>query len=208
MKVCGLSRPKDIDAAADAGADAVGFIVGFPESPRNQSLERAARLRRRVPPFVHSVLVTTTDVVRNNGKGVEQVAPDSVQLYGDHADPRALRRMLGVPIIRPLRIGPFHAGDPRSAVRGFDAVITDTYDAVLAGGTGRRSDWGVCRTVRERVAPLPMVLSGGLTPENVIEAIRVVRPYAVDASSGVESSPGRKDRAKMFAFVRNAKETH
>ena len=205
MKLCGLSREEDVDAAVEAGADALGFIVGFPKSPRNQTLENAAELRERVPPFVSSVLVTTIGVVRMQSTRIARMAPESIQLYGYQRDPIKLRRRLGIPLIRPIHMEPSQVENVMSLAEGYDAIIIDTHDPALAGGTGRTSDWGSCRVVRERVAPLPMVLSGGLTPDNVGEAIRAVRPYAVDVSSGVESSPGRKDRAKMSEFVRNAK---
>ncbi len=204
VKICGITRTEDLDAAVEAGADAVGFIVGFPGSKRNLSLEVADEMIRRVPPFVDSVLVTTSDIVEDRTDKIVSIGPDAIQLYG-RGDPRVLRRALGLGLIRAYLVSD-GGEDAREAAKGFDALLTDTYVSGQSGGTGKTSDWAVCRAVREEIAPVPLILSGGLRPENVLDAIEVVRPYAVDVSSGVESTPGVKDRAKVFEFVRRAKE--
>ncbi|MDV3244058.1 MAG: phosphoribosylanthranilate isomerase [Nitrososphaerales archaeon] len=204
VKICGITRTEDLDAAVEAGADAVGFIVGFPGSKRNLSLEVAGEMIRRVPPFVDSVLVTTSDIVEDRTDKIVSIGPNAIQLHGQ-GDPRVLRRALGLRLIRAYLVSD-GGEDAREAARGFDALLTDTYVKGQSGGTGKTSDWAVCRAVREGIAPVPLILSGGLRPENVLDAIEVVRPYAVDVSSGVESTPGVKDRAKVFEFVRRAKE--
>ncbi len=202
VKICGITRREDLDAAVAAGADAVGFIVGFPSSRRNIPLASALTLVKRVPFLVDSVLVTTSEVIAREPELIASSKPDAIQLYGD-ADTDSLRRRLGVKLIRPYLVS--QDGDPRSAARGFDALLTDTYVEGQFGGTGKTSDFGVCRMVRDQVAPLPVILSGGLNPGNVADAIETVHPYAVDVSSGVESAPGIKDRVKVEEFVRNAK---
>ncbi len=201
VKICGLTREEDVTEAVAAGADAVGFISGFPGSPRNLAMSRAAELMTNVPPLVDRVLVTTTEVMGSRMDEIRRMKPDALQLYGKDSDVRAAREKLGVRIIRPHMIGD-GAGSVETA--GFDALLSDTFVRGQSGGTGRISDWDACRELRDRIAPFPFILSGGLNPDNVREAIVLVRPFAVDASSGVEAYPGVKDRAKVRAFVRNA----
>ena len=203
MKICGLTREEDVEAAIESGADAVGFICGFPESPRNISASRAHELIRRIPPFVDSVLVTRLEFLEGHPGMLKRLKPSALQLYGSRAEARRLSRTLGLKIILPHFIG----GDGRglASASGFDAVLSDTYRRGWSGGTGQTSDWGLCRRLRDEIAPTPFILSGGLNPVNVREAVLRVRPYAVDASSGVEKAPGVKDRGKMEAFVRFAK---
>ena len=208
MKICGLTRDEDVRAAVDAGADAVGFITGFPSSPRNVTLERASTLMRSVPPFVDRVLVAPIHTVKEHLEDVRLARPDALQVYTDQVVPRAFLVALGTRLIRPYRL---KSRDPRDAVAaaaGFDALLTDTYQAGLQGGTGRVSDWSLCRDIRDAIAPTPLILSGGLNPENVETAIRTVNPFAVDASSGVESAPGVKDPVKVAELIRRAKSVH
>ncbi|MDE1853152.1 MAG: phosphoribosylanthranilate isomerase [Thaumarchaeota archaeon] len=202
VKICGLTREEDVAEAVKAGADAVGFISGFPESPRNLSLSRVAQLMGAVPPFVDRVLVTTTDLVGRQTGEVSRMRPDALQLYGRDSDARSLRKKLGVKLIRPHLIGT--GEDAVANIASFDALLSDTYVQGRSGGTGRTSDWVACRELRDRIAPVPFILSGGLNPDNVAAAVVRVRPFAVDASSGVEASPGIKDGAKVRAFVKLA----
>ena len=205
MKVCGLKREKDVLACVDAGADALGFIVGFPDSPRNISLGRATELARLVPPFVDRVLVTKASLVASTMGGVVGFRPGALQVYGDGVDLELVRRETGAALIRPYAVGVRDA-DPAGQVEGYDALLTDTYVRGMDGGSGIKSDWSACRKIRHAIAPTPLVLSGGLSPENVVEAIRSVRPFAVDVSSGVESAPGKKDGSRVALFVSKAKE--
>jgi len=205
VKICGMTRAEDVDAAIMAGADAVGFIVGFPASPRNMTLNDAAKLARRVGPFVDAVLVTTIDVIRKDLARVKALNPDAIQLYGDPVNPDEIRDLLDVRLIRPYVLKSPGLNEAKREVEGFDAVLTDTYIAGSAGGTGKTSDWAVCAGIRTAIAPVPLVLSGGLNPQNVEKAVRRVRPFAVDVSSGVENSPGVKDHHMVSAFVRMAK---
>jgi phosphoribosylanthranilate isomerase len=205
VKICGLTREQDVAAAVAAGADAVGFIVGFEYSPRNITIARAGELIRKVPPFVDSVLVTTSDLVSRLPSEVKLARPDVIQLYGDSSDPGEVRERFGVRLIRPYQLVTPDLEKARREAKGFDALLTDTYKKGRQGGTGETSDWALCQSIRSAIAPLPMVLSGGLNPENVAEAVRTVGPYAVDASSGVEGSPGLKDAGKVRDFVARAK---
>ena len=205
VKICGLTREQDVRAAIDAGADAVGFVVGFQSSPRNLTMERATQLTRMVPPFVDSVLVTTLRAVEENLPSVKGARPDAIQLYTESVVPEGLRDSLGADLIRPYLLESHDARDAVRAAAGFDALLTDTFLPGRQGGTGMVSDWEVCKQIRSTIAPLPLVLSGGLNPENVVKAVKLVRPYAVDASSGVERTPGIKDHGKVAEFIRRAK---
>jgi phosphoribosylanthranilate isomerase len=205
-KICGLTRGADVAAAVMYGADAVGFISGFPSSPRNVSLDVAAQLAASVPPFVSTVLVTSTAAVSANRDGVRATRIPTLQLHGEKAEAQRLGRELGVRIIRPYSLLSYEPGAAKSAADGFDALLTDTFREGFDGGTGLVSDWAGCRRIRDAIAPVPMVLSGGLNPDNISEAVKAVRPYAVDVSSGVESAPGIKDHAKIADFIGRAKE--
>jgi phosphoribosylanthranilate isomerase len=206
VKICGLTREADVDSAVSMGADAVGFISGFPASPRNVSLGRAGELAARVPPFVSAVLVTTEETILKEGPAVRKTGISTIQLYGDGIDPVRVIGSLGVRLIRPYLVRSEETYPAKEASIGFDALLTDTYRAGRQGGTGITSDWEVCRRIREAILPVRMILSGGLTPENVAEGIRTVRPFAVDVSSGVEVSPGMKDPDKIAEFIRRARE--
>jgi phosphoribosylanthranilate isomerase len=205
VKICGITREADVDAAVSMGADAVGFISGFPGTPRNISLGRAAELAGRVPPFVSAVLVTNEETILQKDQEVRRTGIGTIQLYGDGIEAGRVLRSFGVRLIRPYLL---KSGDPslaKTAADGFYALLTDTYRPGHQGGTGAVSDWAVCRRIRDDILPVPLVLSGGLNPENVAEGIRAVRPYAVDVSSGVESSPGVKDPEKIAAFISRAR---
>jgi phosphoribosylanthranilate isomerase len=202
VKICGLTREEDVALAVEAGADAMGFIVGFQESPRNISLSRAGELMRKVPPFVDTVLVTKAGLVERSLDMIIKVHPAMLQVYGVLPDPEQLKDVLGVKLILPYLMK--EGGNGLAETRGFDAVLSDTYRRGHFGGTGKTSDWGSCRNLRDRIAPVPFILSGGLNPQNVEEAVTRVRPFAVDVSSGVEAAPGVKDPTKVRAFVRKA----
>jgi phosphoribosylanthranilate isomerase len=212
VKICGLTREEDVDAVVDAGADAVGFISGLARSPRNLTIQRAAALMSRVPPFVTPVLVTTGDALAANSEAVKRMAPGAIQLYGSSFSLKTVRSAFHALLLRPYQVGrqEGEGGGPETgrqvneAVKGYDALLADTYAKGLEGGTGLTSDWGVCADIRRWIAPTPLILSGGLRPENVQAAIAAVAPFCVDVSSGVESAPGVKDPAKVRAFVENA----
>lgn len=205
VKICGLTREEDVDAAVAAGADAVGFIVGFEYSPRNLTMKRAAGLIQRVPPSVDSVLVTTSDLVSRERAAVRRIRPNAIQLYGDAPDPKTVRDEFGAMLIRPYLMKSPDVERARGEARHFDALLTDTYRKGVDGGTGATSDWSACLAVRMAIEPVPMILSGGLNPENVASAIEKVRPFAVDSSSGVESSAGKKDPNKVKKFIARAR---
>jgi len=202
-KVCGLTSADDVAAAVDAGADALGFIVDVPvDTPREVSAERAADLAAAVPPFVSTVLVTMTDPAEIPALHA-RVDTDAVQVYGDPdvETLEALAADLDAALVKTV-----DAANPDVA-RDYDgvadALLVDSTDAAGAGGTGRTHDWDATASLAAGL-DAPVVLAGGLTPENVAEAVRTVDPYAVDVASGVESAGGVKDHDAVRAFVRNA----
>ena len=195
IKICGITRLQDLEAAMRYGADAVGLVVGFPTSPRNLSLEKAKELRGRAPPFLDVVLVADGRDQNTLIRLVEEIRPDAVQAYG-LSDPSILRE-LGVGwIIKPINPSNFEEED----LDGFDAVLLDG-----SMGRGVTPNWDLCRRIGERFE-LPVILAGGLDPDNVQEAMRIVKPYGVDVSSGVERAPGIKDPEKIKIFIKKVRE--
>lgn len=204
IKICGLTREADVDAAVHAGADAIGFVL-YPQSPRFVSPERAAELAGRLPPFVAPVLLFVNASPEFIAQGVAAVPNALLQFHGDETPADCLAA--GRPFIRAARIPPGPAGagfDLLKYASDFAAAQAILLDAHVEGygGGGQSFDWNAFPWSHPLLnASSRLVLSGGLTPANVIDGIRHVRPWAVDVSSGVEVSKGIKDRAKMLAFV-------
>lgn len=204
VKICGITRVEDLRACVEAGADAVGFIIGFPESARNLSLTQAARLSSLAPPFIYRVAVTPIDQPELLHEICKQVGPDALQLHGRGSlDSKDLFKK--VKLIRAIRGGEGAVQAAEQACANFDAVILDSLTERGIGGSGIIHDWNIGRKVRDRINPKPLILAGGLTPQNVRKAISKVSPFAVDVSSGVEKTPGRKDHGKVKAFISEAK---
>ena len=208
VKICGITRKEDLNAAAAAGADALGFVVGVASSPRNLSLAEAGSLIRQVPPFVKTVLVTVPSSLEELVATCEALNPDAVQIHGENLQEFSdIRDKLP----NTLLIGAVKANaedvvnKAAEAAKMFDAVHLDSFANGKYGGTGVVHDWNMSQRVKRAVYPKPLILAGGLNPENVAEAVRTVEPYAVDVSSGVEQQPGIKDHQKMVEFVKNAK---
>jgi phosphoribosylanthranilate isomerase len=208
VKICGITRKEDLDAAVAAGADAVGFVVGVASSPRNIALEKAEKLIRQVPPFVKSVLVTVPRGI-DEFEMYEKLNPDAIQIHGEKLHTAASVRLK---IPNTLLIGAVNAKGANAldvvskAAKIFDAVLLDSFANGRYGGTGIVHDWELSKRVKQAIHPKPLILAGGLTPENVAEAVRTVRPYAVDVSSGVELQPGIKGHKKIIEFIKNAKD--
>ena len=193
IKICGLTREADVDAAVEAGADAIGFVL-YDRSPRHVSLQRAAELARRLPPFVMPVglFVNASDsAVDAAARAIPQLLP---QFHGDET-PTACRRA-GRPYLRAARMAEgFDLLDFASRFSDAQGLLLDAHVEGYGGG-GKVFDWSV---IPQRV-PLPVVLSGGLHAGNVIPGIQLVRPWAVDVSSGVESAKGIKDAEAIRRF--------
>ncbi len=195
VKICGLTRDSDVRSAAELGADAVGLVFYDP-SPRSVEIDQARRLLDLLPPFVTAVGLFVNADPEYVRAVLASVPIDLVQFHGD--EPASYCSGFGRPWIKAIRMRP--GIDLIAAERtypGARGLLLDTYDPGTAGGTGRSFDWGLIpRQLGSRV-----VLAGGLTPGNVAEAIRRVRPWGVDVSGGVESAKGIKDQAAMAAFM-------
>jgi phosphoribosylanthranilate isomerase len=194
VKICGITCREDAELAIAAGADALGFI--FAPSPRRIATEDAARILRALPPFVTTVGV----VVDQDVAALRAACPlDAIQFHGQET-PRTLAGAAGIRRIKAFRI---RDESDLTALPAYEACaeafLLDAYVAGVAGGTGQTFNWDLARRARD--IGRPILLAGGLTPDNVGAAIRAARPYAVDISSGVEASPGRKDPAKIAAFL-------
>lgn len=198
IKICGITDLNDALLASEYGADAVGFV--FAPSPRKISVQKASKICSKLPPFVSKVGVFVNQSARFINNTAKICGLDYVQLHGDESP--AFCRKIKAPVIKAFRVG---AGfSPAQAARyKVAAVLLDAFSPGSYGGTGRTFDWGVA--VRVKKTGLPLILSGGLAPGNIASAIRAVRPWAVDLSSGVEKSPGRKNASKMKKAVAIAK---
>ena len=230
VKICGLTRSEDVSDAVGYGADAVGFIFGYRASARNRTFEQLKKLTRKVPPFVSVVVVSPSSnpdlpkVVKeirpsflqlssNSGRAIGSSSPEKTNKIADAANIiETVHLTIGniqsqTSIISECKkFSKFSRGilldsalvKPKN--QGVDGNISDKF-----GGTGLTHDWELSRQVRNALDPFPIILAGGLTEHNVLEAIRTVQPFAVDVSSGVESKPGIKDKVKMKNFIQNAK---
>lgn len=201
VKICGITSAADARAAAEAGADAVGFVF-WPRSPRHVTPDAARRMADVLPPSVLRVGVFVDADREELARAAEDTALDIVQLHGSEA-PGDLR---GLPCRawKAVRVGEDFALEHALRYLPYVAgILLDAGTGDAPGGTGRPLDWTAIGDLRARVPFL--VLAGGLDPANVAEAVRTVRPHAVDVSTGVESAPGRKDPAKVRAFVEAAR---
>ncbi len=208
MKICGITREEDLAVAAAAEADAVGFVVGVPSSPRNLSIEKAEALMKHKPIFLKSVVVAPADDVSMLVKIYENLKPDAVQVHGKNTvDFSVVReKMPNVRLIKTVYANSTSAVNEAVKASGFfDAVLLDSFSQGKFGGTGVVHNWEFSRRIRQKIEPRPLILAGGLTPENVQGAVRFVQPYAVDVSSGVELCPGIKDQHKVYKFIKIVK---
>lgn len=200
VKICGITRPVDARAAAEAGADAIGLVF-YPRSPRYLGVDRAVEIRDALPPFVQTVALFVNPDAAQVAQVIGRVRPALLQFHGEET-PKFCEEF-GVPYVKACRVR--SEVDLLEYLRPFSGAAAWLLDSHVAeyGGVGERFDWSLAPTERDR----PLILSGGLAPENVAEAVRRVRPWGVDVSSGVESAKGIKDAAKIAAFiteVRNA----
>jgi phosphoribosylanthranilate isomerase len=194
VKVCGITRTEDALAAAQAGADAIGLVF-YPPSPRFLSVERARGIREALPPFVQSVALFVNADAAQVAQVIGRVHPAMLQFHGEETPEFCAQ--FGLPYIKACRVG--KGVDLLEYLRPFSSAAGWLLDAHVEeyGGVGASFDWAL---VPERLAR-PLVLSGGLTPDSVGAAVRRIRPWAVDVSSGVESAKGIKDAARMASFI-------
>jgi phosphoribosylanthranilate isomerase len=203
IKICGITREEDAWAAIEAGADALGFVF-VPGTPRFIEPGRAAAITRSLPPFVSRVGLFVNADPEHIRATVAEARLDTVQLHGDEPPEVGLSLLGPVRVIQAFRVqGPETLQRLPDYRKSADAWLLDAYVPGTAGGTGARFDWNLAVQARELGHPL--ILAGGLKPENIAEAVRQVRPFAVDVSSGVESSPGQKDAEKIRELIRSAR---
>ena len=200
IKICGITRAEDARAAAECGADAIGLVF-YPPSPRYLSTERAAELRDALPPFVQTVALFVNPDAAQVAQVLQRVRPALLQFHGGETP--EFCGQFGVPFVKACRMRP--GDDALEYLRPFSRAAAWLFDSHVPeyGGVGEGFDLSLMPVVKEK----PVILSGGLSRANVAEAIRRVRPWGVDVSSGVESAKGVKDAAKIAAFiaeVRNA----
>ena len=202
IKICGLQDKSDLDAALAAGADAVGFVVEVERSRHCITAAAARDLIRNVPVFVKSVAVISPHDIDEAVRLSRETNADLLQIHRTlcAGDIRALKGLVPQKIIVA---SPAESEEVLAMAAVADAVLLDTYKDGMLGGSGVAHDWNVSAALARRLS-VPVILAGGLRPENVCEAVRKVRPYAVDVSSGVETD-GRKDAMKMRAFVSGVK---
>ena len=199
IKICGLTREADVDDAIDAGADALGFVL-WPGSPRHVPLARAAELSARLPPFITPVLLLVNASPHELRQATEALPQALLQFHGDETPEQC--QAAGRPWLRAARMAPgIDLLDFAQRFHGAQALLLDA-DVQGYGGAGKVFDWS-------RISPgvpLPLVLSGGLNPANVIDGVTRVRPWAVDVSSGVEISKGIKSAALIRRFCKAVRE--
>jgi len=200
VKVCGITNVSDAAASVDAGCDALGFVF-YKKSPRYVSPAVAARIIHELPAGTLAMGV----FVNAHEKTVRRIAGlcglDILQFHGNESV-EFCSRFKDYKVIKAFRVKNKLDGEKIAGYKTF-AYLFDTYVASQAGGTGRRFDWKLIRSLRDLKRPI--FLSGGLTAENVCEAVKIARPDWVDASSSLEISAGKKDHAKVKAFIRSAK---
>jgi phosphoribosylanthranilate isomerase len=194
IKFCGITREKDAQAAIALGVDALGFVL-VPASKRYIPAEKAAAIRRRLPPFVGTVALLKDADAGFVQDAIDTLKPDLLQFHGD--EPADYCESFGLPYLKAVAMG-----EKQSLValarryKGATGLLLDSHSKGGMGGRGEAFDWSRVTAVKT-----PLVLAGGLNPANVGRAIRQLRPYAVDVSSGIEAKPGIKDHDKMRAFV-------
>jgi phosphoribosylanthranilate isomerase len=198
IKICGITSSEDARAAAAAGADALGFVF-YAKSPRAVSVAQAAAIIRRLPPFVTTVGLFVNAERATIESTIQACGLDSIQLHGDESPQDC--RFSGCRVIKALRIKDA-ASLERAADYEVSGLLLDAWSDQVYGGSGETFDW---RLLKQFASSQPVILAGGLNPRNVADAVRQVRPYAVDVSSGVEMAPGRKDLLKVVEFIRQVR---
>jgi phosphoribosylanthranilate isomerase len=194
VKICGITRPADARAAAEAGADAIGLVF-YPPSPRFLSAERAVEIRDALPPFVQTVALFVNADAAQVAQVIGRVHPAMLQFHGEETPQFCAQ--FGLPFVKACRLRP--GVDALAYLRPFARAAAWLVDSFVPeyGGVGERVDLSLVPRRLER----PLILSGGLDRANVGEAVRQLGPWGVDVSTGVESAKGIKDAAKMAAFV-------
>ncbi len=197
VKICGITNLRDAHRAVGYGADALGFVF-YDKSPRKVSVVMARKIIKSLPPFVVTVGLFVNETIDRVQEIRRESGVDLVQLHGDESP--EMVSALSPYVIKAVRV------KGAESVTGLNlyqprAFLLDAYSDHAYGGTGRSFDWSLSQWVED----VPVILAGGLTPENVTAAVAQVKPYGVDVSSGVEAAPGDKDPVKLKTFIENAK---
>jgi phosphoribosylanthranilate isomerase len=199
VKICGITNAEDALMAVEAGADALGFVF-YDKSPRCVAPEKAAEIIKALPPFVTMVGLFVNADPHFVNTTVERCLLDRVQLHGDES-PEFCSRIVR-PVVKVFRIKGEASLLPMKDYH-VSGYLLDAYSPDAYGGTGMTFNWEIAKTAKRHG---PIILAGGLTPDNVRQAVEAVKPYAVDVSSGVEAAPGRKDAVKVSKFIQNVKD--
>jgi phosphoribosylanthranilate isomerase len=200
VKICGITNLADAQAAVEAGADALGFIF-YEKSPRRMTIPAVAEISKKLPPFVMRVGVFVNAPEELVTRAIGECSLGLLQFHGD--EPPEFCTRFGLMSMKAFRIRDAESLKelPKYST---EAWLLDAYSAENLGGTGEKFNWDLA--VEAQKFGKPVFLAGGLTPENVAAAVRKVQPFGVDVSSGVESSPGKKDHAKVCAFIANVRQ--
>lgn len=201
IKVCGITSVADAMAAVDAGVDALGFML-WSKSKRAVNVQEAAKIARLLPPFVSKVGVFVNPTAEEVKEAVAEVGLDTIQLHGEET-PDFCWQFAPTKVVKAFRIKNAESLKTLPTYET-DAWLLDSYVAGEQGGTGAVFNWDLA--VQAKDSGRPIILAGGLTPENIAEAVHEVWPYGVDVSSGVESAPGKKDAEMIRRFVRRVRE--
>ncbi len=194
-KICGITRIKDALAAVEYGADAIGLVF-YKHSPRCVSVEQAAAISAALPPFVSIVALFVDPTQAEVNAVLSQVRVNVLQFHGN--EPEAACTQYGLPYLKAVRVkSDTNLIQYAQSYQSTKALLLDTYSEHAVGGTGQVFDWSLI----PKNLPIPVILAGGLTPENVRDAVKQVQPYAVDVSGGVEASKGIKDPVKVAALM-------
>ncbi|NHI93467.1 MAG: phosphoribosylanthranilate isomerase [Candidatus Lokiarchaeota archaeon] len=216
IKICGIREEEHVNLLIEEGVDAIGTVINVPKSPRNLSVKRALAIKRILPPFIDFVCVTIPNSISGIITLERILNPDVIQLHALESESffKEIRKKTKIKLIISLPIdqdgnSKVINNDPiissKILAKYCDALLIDTYSEITIGGSGILNNLEIAKEVKE-VIEIPLILSGGLNPDNIINAIQQVRPYAVDVSSGVESSPGIKDEGLIVNFIKNARE--
>lgn len=199
IKICGITNIEDALAACELGADAIGFV--FAESPRKIAVEDAKRIVHQIPPFVQTVGVFTSEGAEVFATAVSANL-ELIQLHGDQSE--EFSRSLGrFKVIRAVRVKDERSLKQLKEWHSASTFLLDTWSPDQKGGTGTSFNWDLA--LKAKNSGKAIILAGGLNPSNIAEAIRTVRPHAVDVSSGVEAQPGKKDLTKLKEFIDNVR---
>ncbi len=202
VKICGITRSEDAELAAYLGASAIGFIF-YPKSPRYITPLKAREIRQNLPPFVHTVGVFVNEEPKTIKEIANFVGLDFVQLHGNESP--SICEKFFPKVIKAFRVREEKDLKQISTYQGkVSAILLDTYVKGEPGGTGKIFDWRLA--IKAKEFGLPLILAGGLNPENVLKAIREVSPYAIDLSSGVEMAPGLKHPFLLKELFKKLKE--